>query len=243
MKHHQENGVEYLTFEIFNGQHKLRHAIFLRNGDEHPFDMKSDSEHFENSLKAVAKVMGVTAKQIRWAHQVHGNTIIDISSPDHETPSCDGLVTAEKNLSLMILHADCQSAIFYDPINQVIANVHAGWRGNVLNIYQSTVEFLVKKYGTNVKDLLVAIGPSLGPQHAEFRNYKEEFPSDLWRFRDANNHFNLWDIAEMQLLACGIPKENIEIARIDTYSDEKNFYSYRRDREEAGRHATVITLK
>jgi polyphenol oxidase len=242
MKLHREGNTEYLTFEILNGSYKLRHAIFLRGDDDTPFDVSDGAENFDENIKTIAKVMGVNTKHVRWAHQVHGNHVIDITDPVFDIPACDALVTSEKNLSLMIRHADCQTALFYDPVNEVIANVHAGWRGNVLNIYHSTVEFLVKKYGSDVKNLLVGVGPSIGPEHAEFINYKEEFPSHLWHFRDSNNHFNLWDIAEMQLRECGIPAENIEIARIDTYGDEKNYYSYRRDKTQS-RHATVITLK
>lgn len=242
MKKHKNGCCEWLTFDLFDQLSGIRHASFLRGSFDTPFDVSDRSETFEQSMNCIAKLMGVGYKQIHWADQVHGIQIADVTKNDPHSRICDAMITAEKDTVLVIRHADCQAALFFDPIVGVIANVHAGWRGNVQNIYKETILYLHHKYGSHPKNLHVAISPSLGPNHAEFINYKEEFPPHLWRFRNENNHFNLWEIAQFQLLEMSVPPEQIEIAKLDTFEDEENFYSYRRDKL-TGRLATVIVLK
>src|SRR5690606_29333339 len=112
--------------------------------------------------------------------------------PLHHAEGFDGMMTAQEGTGLLIRHADCQAAIFYDPKRRVIANIHCGWRGSVQNIYQKTVTQMEERYGTRARDLFVCIGPSLGPYHAEFIHYKEEIPPSFWAFQVRPNHFDFW---------------------------------------------------
>ena len=142
----------------------------------------------------------------------------------------------------MMKHADCQAAIFYDPVHHALANVHSGWRGNVKNIYQTTILKMASVFGTKPQDLLVGISPSLGPQHAEFKNYKVEFPEHFWSFQVCPEYFDLWAIARHQLEEAGVLPYHIEIAGICTYANKEDCYSYRRDKV-TGRHATLAMLR
>ncbi|MCH9608544.1 MAG: Polyphenol oxidase [Chlamydiales bacterium] len=151
----------------------------------------------------------------------------------------DGVITDKPGLGLLITHADCQAALFYDPVHHAIGAVHCGWRGNVLNIYKKTVEAMGKTYHSRPEDLLVAISPSLGPDAAEFINYKEEFPESFHPFQTKPNHFNLWEISRSQLMECGV--KQIEIAEICTYENSDLCFSYRREKK-SGRLGTIIAL-
>ena len=53
------------------------------------------------------------------------------------------------------------SHLLTDPVEQAIANVHAGWKGNVKNIYEKTVQFMQQCYGSSPKNIHVCIAPSL----------------------------------------------------------------------------------
>jgi copper oxidase (laccase) domain-containing protein len=95
---------------------------------------------------------------------------------------------------------------------------------------------------TKKENLRVCISPSLGPNHAEFKNYKEEFPKSFWPFKIGESfYFNLWDIAKAQLIEAGVEDKNIEIKRVCTYANPKDYFSYRRENM-SGRNATAIAL-
>jgi YfiH family protein len=156
--------------------------------------------------------------------------------------AADGLFTTEKNLGLAVMHADCQAAIFYDPVHEAIGVVHAGWKGSVQNIYLRMFEAMHRDIGTQPHHLIVCISPSLGPDHAEYKNYKQDFPEEFWDFQVRPNHFDFWAISKKQLTACGILEKNIEISNVCTYCNASDYFSYRREKE-TGRHATVVALK
>lgn len=255
----KKNGsIEWLEFKLFSKHPNITHAVFLRHGGV------SQNQHC--SLNAKAKNTGDITQNVNENQKrmqkilqidylisidaIHGTNIELVYKPTQEFINCDGLITSQTNWGLLTTHADCQTAIFYDPIQCVIANVHAGWRGQVKNIYQETVAKMSKAFGSHPKDLLVGISPSLGPQNAEFKNYQEEFPKEFWRFQVKPNYFNLWAIARHQLEQCGILSHNIEIAEIDTFSNPNDFFSYRREKSASGRqdsitgcHATVIAIR
>jgi YfiH family protein len=176
------------------------------------------------------------------ATQVHGTGIEYVTDKsDASTLCCDVLVTDKAGVGLLIKHADCQACILYDPVRHVLALIHAGWRGNVQNIYLVSVQYLRSRFGSKPRDILAAISPSLGPTAAQFTNYTAEFPKALWRFRQHAEYFDLWKLAEHQLLSAGILPQNLRIARRCTYTEPELFYSYRREGI-TGRLGTVAML-
>ncbi len=224
MKKKQTEDIEWLEFDLLSDIPELVHGVFLRQEGLFP-----NKECIQRALK-IDRLISV--------HQVHGNAVEVVSV---QIPPCDGIITQEKNVGLIINHADCQAALFYDPIQRVIGNIHSGWRGNVLNIYAQAIAKMHAQYGTNPADLLVCISPSLGPNWAEFKNYKQEFPEHFWRFQIKPDYFDLWGVARMQLEECGVLPHHIEIASICTHSHPKEWYSYRRDKTK-GRNGTVLAL-
>ncbi len=227
------NGISWLEFELL-AEAKLKHGVFLSDlnfGSHDPEIVRSRRETVKSVLNIPAIVFG---------KQCHGKDVYLVTQEgDH--PTCDALATHVSNLGLLLCHADCQAGIMYDPINHAVANVHSGWRGSVQNIYAETISFMARQFGSNPKDLLVAISPSLGPENAEFIHYRTELPESFWDFRIKDNHFDFWEISHWQLTTCGVLPHHVQLAKIDTYSDAKNFYSYRRDRTTA-RNGTVVSL-
>ncbi len=210
--------ISWLEFHLLQGK-GVNHAVFLKNGEEWP-----------------------EAQEIVSLDQVHGKEVVVVE--DGKTKfSADGVITKTKGLALSIQHADCQAAIFYDPVQQVLGGVHAGWRGMVQNIYQEMVEKLEQTFHVKRENLLVCIGPSLEPEHSEFIHYKKEFPEIFWRFQTKPNYFSLWEIARFQLKELGILPHQIEIAEMGTYGNPVDFYSYRRDKIKSPNHATICALR
>lgn len=240
--------VHWLEFELFQNCPRLIHGTFLRHGgvSQHAWTSlnagggSSDNpHHVTENRKRMLKALNISSYFS--AFQVHGDHIAHVQHPDQKISECDAMLTKLTQHALMIKHADCQAAIFYDAIQHALATVHCGWRGNVKNIYAKTVGEMISTFGTKPENLLVAISPSLGPSHAQFIHYKTELPIEFWKFETHDLHFNFWEIAYHQLLHSGILSHHIQIARICTFENANDYFSYRRDKV-TGRHATFAML-
>jgi len=185
-------------------------------------------------------------KRLAGAAQVHGGRAAVITSPDQareeDIPAVDILVTTVPGLGLLIKQADCQAVMLYDPVNRVVANVHCGWRGQVLNLLSDTVRLLQSRFGTRPVDLYAAVGPSLGPCCAEFTNFRREFPPDLWTYQVQPAYFDLWRLSRDQMTAAGLLPSRLDLSGLCTRGGAGDFYSYRRDKV-TGRQGAIIALK
>lgn len=249
MKRVEQNGISYLQFDLLLNCQELFHAVFLRQGgvSKGPFEslnlayeIQDQEACVQENLKRVKDLIKI--QDLVYARQVHKTHACLIENADLECiDNCDSLMTQKQNLALMIKHADCQAAIFYDPINRALSNVHCGWKGNVQNIYAASIQKMQSLFGTKAEDLLVAISPSLGPNRAEFLHYKKELPQEFWQFEEKKDHFNLWEIAAFQLKNAGVLKHHIEMAKICTFEESSDFFSYRREKI-CGRHGTLAAI-
>lgn len=255
MNRMKKGALEWLTFDLLS-HYSVAHGVFLRKGgvSSGVFDSLNglygigDKEEnvTENRMRMIDALQVGGIASIKKA--AHGKEVEIVHRKEEEFHGIDGLLTKKENIGLLITHADCQAAIFYDPVSHALANVHAGWRGQMQNIYRETVFQMGKRFGSKPRDLIVCISPSLGPEHAEFKNYSEEICKEYWHFQVKPTYFNLWEIAKYQLLQLGLLEKNIEIACLDTYANEDDFFSYRREKAKkregivTGCHATVAAL-
>jgi hypothetical protein len=254
MQRQKYQQIEWLEFDLLSDIPKVKHAVFLRHGgySEGPFASLNTgfyvgdrTDHVHSNIELIKEILKQNIpnwSNLVWGRASHGKAIalVNANSPQ-EVVDFDGILTATPGVSLMMKHADCQIALFYDPKHHAAANIHAGWRGNVANIYGEAVKYMQQAFGSNPSDLLVCISPSLGPDEAEFMHYRSELPEEFWSFQVRPTYFDLWSISEYQLQAAGVLPHHIEVARLSTYSNPYDFYSYRRDKI-TGRHATCITL-
>ncbi len=249
------NGLSFYQFSLFQSVPGLVHGIFSRHGGisqgayaslNLSFAVGDDRERVVHNRDLVLRTMGING--IRSLKQVHGKETVVISGPirdSHRVPeeqSGDILMTRTTGQGLMIKQADCQSLLFYDPRHRVAANIHCGWRGNVNQVIEEAVRQMKSTYGTHPSDLMVGIGPSLGPCCAQFINFRKEFPPQYWAYQTRPDYFDLWRLSRDQLIAAGVLKDRIEIAGICTSCQTEDFFSYRKEKE-TGRFATVIALQ
>jgi YfiH family protein len=242
----EKNGVQWLEFELFAPFPNFRHAILLRHGGHSlgSYASLNVASHVNDDPKAVQanrlKIQETfKIHSLITCNQVHGIEFewIDSCPPLHP---CDAMGTISKNVPLMVMHADCQAAIFYDPVRTLFAVIHSGWRGSVQNIYARVLDEFVRT-GSCITDIHAGISPSLGPAKGEFIHYKTELPESFWKFREGN-YFDFWAISEHQLRDAGIPKEQIQIARMCTHSNPRDFFSHRRE-QPRGSHGTLAWLQ
>ena len=244
----ERNGVQWLEFELLAEKPNVVHGVFLRHGgvSSGPYGSLNvgggtgdDPAAIKENRRRVQSSLGL--EQLVSIHQVHGNCVEFTRVPHFPIHPCDGVITDRQGLGLLIKHADCQAAIFYDPILKVVGNVHSGWRGNVHNIYHNMVLKMGEQCGCRPENLLVCVSPSLGPERSEFIHYRDELPESFWPFQIKPTYFDLWSIARMQLEEAGVLPSHIEIATLCTYEGRDDFFSYRRDKI-IGNNATVISL-
>lgn len=242
--------LQWLEFELLLTFTKLKHAVFLRHGGHSLGAFSSlnlSTSMGDNSLHVNANIAKAKAalsiEKLAFAYQVHsdGVALVDNSNYATLTPH-DALMTQQLNIGLKISHADCQAAIFYDPIHHALATVHCGWRGHVCNIYSKTVEAMGRTFNSKPADLHVAIAPSLGPKNAEFINYRTEFPESFRQFRLSNDRFDLWALAIWQLNQAKVITSHIQISEICTFANSADCFSYRRSNTITGAHGTIATL-
>ncbi len=242
--------VEWLEFDLLEKYPHVTHGVFFRKGgsSEGHFSSLNLSDavgdlpdHVKMNREVVRKTLNLPS--VVYAKQNHGVNVFRVTSKnaDKITPA-DALFTTEKGIGLAVTHADCQGAIFYDPVHEAVGVVHAGWKGSVQNIYARLFEAMHRDIGTQPHNLLVCVSPSLGPDHAEYKNYKQDFPESFWSYQVKPNYFDFWAISKKQLVECGISEKNIEISSVCSFCSPEECFSYRRQKE-TGRNATIVGLK
>ncbi|MCX6994850.1 MAG: peptidoglycan editing factor PgeF [Chlamydiae bacterium] len=229
MQLHKEGSLRWLSFELLDDA-GLINAVILK-----PFNMAIEKAYDLAEIRQNFEIVKqqFNLEKIYYASQIHTDTIfsVDKNSPILE---CDALMTQEKGLGLLMMHADCQIACFYDPVKKVVATAHAGWRGNIKRLYTKTISRMKEKFQSHPCDILVAISPSLGPQFSEFCSWAKEWPPEFWHHIKEPFHIDLWEIAQEELLSAGILSHHLQIARICTYENKDDFFSFRRKVHEQG---------
>jgi YfiH family protein len=193
-------------------------------------------------------------------NQVHGDIVTIVGETDQgrgafsekdALPGTDALVTAAAGLPLASFYADCVPIFLLDPVNRVVALAHAGWKGTALRIGQKTVEVMAAAFGTDPRDCLAGVGPSIGPCCYEVdEKVISHFgggisvPSDLaGAVSPGKWKLNLWEANRRVLLAAGLKAANILAACICTSCHSDRFFSYRAHKGKTGRMMAIIMLK
>lgn len=207
---------------------------------------------FLTSRKILAEKLGIETEQLIFPRQEHTNCVAEINQiPDIEIKATDALITNKKGICLCIQTADCVPILLFDPVKQVIAAVHAGWRGTVKKIVASTVEKMISGYHSNPKDILAVIGPSISSEVYEVGDEvvaeaKKSLPDPekaLILNISGKYHFNLWEANKQLMVSSGIPVQNIEIAGECTFSNPHNYFSARKNGIATGRMVSGIMIK
>ena len=251
-----DNGLSLFQFDQMMRHPDCQHGIFTRgSGFSSPpfqslntsYGVGDDPVHVKRNRQAIQS--SLNAQRMVFARQVHGVDILTISRHNERKvlqgakspPVVDALVTDLRRCYLTVQVADCQPVLLYDTGRKVVANVHAGWRGSIRNILGRTVRTMQDAFQCDPDDIIAGIGPSLGPCCAEFRHYRQEIPSEFWRYKDGNHHFDFWAISRDQLVAAGLRSGNIHLSGLCTRCHPELFFSYRGEGV-TGRFAAVVGL-
>jgi len=174
------------------------------------------------------------------ADQVHGNQVKNVTKPGFYQ-GYDGFITEEVDLALGIKVADCAALLFADPVNRVVAGVHAGWRGAAADIVPNVLKMFTERNSTP-SEIRAYISPCISVENFEVgEEVASEFPSEfIKREFGAKPHLDLKSFLKYQLLSHGLLSKHMEIDKRCTIEDD-TFYSFRRERDKAGRMLAFIT--
>lgn len=206
----------------------------------------------ENRVRSLAPA-GLGPKQMAIAGLVHGADVALVTEPATPVPEVDGLVTERQGLALVVTAADCVPVYLVDPVSPAIGLVHAGWRGTVARAASAAVQRLAAAFGSAPARLWAVVGPSIGPCCYEVDRHvteplRERFGSAAERClrpgaRPDRWMLDLWEANRADLLAAGLPPEQIQVAGACTSCRVDRFFSHRAEQGQAGRGAAVLVLK
>jgi len=194
-------------------------------------------------------------------YQVHDTKVAIINKDFHLVESrekeeylngIDALITDQPGYCICVSTADCVPLLLFDPVEKVIAAVHAGWRGTVNRIVEQTVTLMKKNYCVNPGNVIACIGPSISVDSFEVGDEvcqhfsANDFPMNRISVKNAQTgkwHIDLWEANRLQLMDMGLSPDHIELAGICSYKNDDRFFSARRLGIHSGRTLSGIMLK
>ena len=203
------------------------------------------------NIEKVCKKIGCNKNSIILLDQIHSKIIHNVTKGSKKKLKGDSLITNKKGIALGILTADCAPVFIYDPVNNIISAIHAGWKGAYKKIIPAALsKFRLK--GSHSKDLIAVIGPCISNNNYEVKKdflirFINQDKSNKKFFKKKNNkiYFGLSDYIKNDFLKFGV--KNIEIINKDTYLSSNNFFSARKSLKnklnDYGRNISVIMIK
>ena len=241
---------------------KITHAFFNNKGGKSNgiykslncgIGSKDKKNNIIKNLRIVKNKINQNAKNILLNYQIHSNKFVYIDQNYKfykKKIKADAIITNQTKLPIGILTADCVPILLYDNKKNIIAAIHAGWKGALKGIIKKVINFMLKK-GCKPKQITAAIGPCIKQKSY---NIKEDFKKKFLEkdkkykvfFKKKKNliYFNLPDFVKFQLKSNKIT--NIDVINIDTFDKKNNFFSARRSirskEDDYGRNISIIMI-
>lgn len=261
--------LDYLTFPILSETGIVSHLFSTRNGGvsegvystlNFSFSRGDNPEHVLENYKRIAAIFGKHIEDIVTSDQTHTTNIRRVTRADagkgitreRDYHDIDGLLTNERGLILATFFADCVPLYFVDPVQHAIGLSHSGWRGTVGKMGLETVLAMKREFGSNEKDIVCAIGPSICKDCYEVSEdvileFEHAFGSRLASFfyeQKGNGKYqlDLWEANRQVLLEAGILPEHIQVTDICTCCNFDLLFSHRASHGKRGNLGAFMCL-
>ena len=210
--------------------------------------------------QALASAIGVAPDHVVSLNQVHGRQVVTIrrnierevlQRMQEDRPQADAVISEAPDVALVVRAADCVPLLIRDSRTGAAAAVHAGWRGTAARVAIAAIDAMAQEFDSRPADLVVAIGPAIGPCCYEVgpdvvdafaAAGHERYLIDRWFMTPRERKMRL-DVAGAnrdQLILAGIREENIHACGLCTAMHLGVLTSYRAEKDAAGRIAGVI---
>jgi hypothetical protein len=225
----------------------------------HLFTTRQLSLSSDADYQQLARAVGVD--RVVTLTQVHGATVFVLrrgSPAPAAPPEADALVSNSAEVAIAVRAADCVPMLMADRKSGAVAAVHAGWRGTAARAVVAALNALGREYGTHPTNVVVAIGPSIGPccypvgsdlVDAFAAAGQERYLIDRWfstpppprgSHERPQLRLNVAGANRDQMILAGVPEGQIHDAGLCTAMHLDVLTSYRAEKDNAGRIAGVI---
>ena len=265
----EDKSVPLLYFPILENTGIVEHCFTTRAGgvSEGIFDSLNlsfsrgdDESAVMENYDRLAAVLDTRKEQFVCTDQTHTTNVIRVGKEDcgygvtRQKPytDVDGLVTDEPGVVLSTFFADCVPLYFVDTVNRAIGLSHSGWRGTVGRMGQRTLEKMAAEFGTNPKDVVAAVGPSICQDCYEVsEDVADEFIKEFSGHADeilinkgnGKYQLDLWKTNEIVLIEAGVKKENIAVTNICTCCNPDVLFSHRASKGKRGNLGAFMYIR
>ncbi|MCM1990888.1 peptidoglycan editing factor PgeF [Oceanirhabdus seepicola] len=226
------------NFKFYNFSTEKAEIFFSTNING--IDFKKDTKEGKRFLSMLPEWFNF--EKVIYLNQTHSN---DILVDPKEVIDGDGIITSKEKVAIGVFGADCTPIIIHDKHNGIVGAVHSGWKGTLNGILTECIQKLINSFNSKCNDIEIFIGPHARRCCYEV-NYEliDEFNSkELYRGHiNDGRMLNLTECIKLQLKELGIKEENIHDIGKCTICN-KEFHSYRRDKESSGRNFAFVFLK
>ena len=220
---------------------------------------KSPKNNSINNRNDIVQTINSTLDKLVAMQQIHSSNIKIIESTDAGSgatnfdtgiENTDGMITNNKDVTLLALGADCVLVAFYDPIQEIVGVAHSGWRGTAAGICLKMLERMEKEFGSNSNDVIIGISPAaqsccyqVGSEvQSTFEAQKWNFNMlDSFKQRRDGLYLKLPKLIEDQLVSAGVLPVHIDI-NMDCTICNPAYFSYRKEQLKAGRQGLFVQL-
>ncbi len=223
------------------------------------FNVNDNNENVLNNRKKLAKYLNTDLSNMVASRQRHTTNFIEVTSNDagkgmytgdDALDNYDAMYTRVKGLFLLSFHADCTPVLLFCKDQNIVAEIHSGWKGNVNEITNKLVKHLIQKEKCQPQYIYAYIGPSIEQRNFEVgqdvidKVNKMSFNAkDCYQYHQNDKY--LLDAKKLivkQLIINQVPLENITISPYCTIENNDLFFSYRKE-SQCGRNVTMIRIK
>lgn len=259
--------VPYLSFPLLD-RAGIRHGYSTRLGgvstgyfaEMNLAALKEPPEIIQENYRRIAEALHMDEKRVVLTYQTHSSGIRVVTEADagkgpfreRDYTDTDAIITNVPDLPLAALSADCCLLYFADPVKKCIGLAHAGWRGTAADIAGKTIKKLTETYGTDPKDLLCALGPSICQDCYEvsedvIQAFRLQFDAAAMEILAARNErgryqLDLWRANRMLMIRAGVPETQIEITDLCSKCNPELFFSHRLLGEKRGVTAALLCI-
>ena len=241
---------------------KIVHGFFNRKGGKSNGIYKSlncgpgsndKQDNIKKNLNIVKNKISKKSGNIFLLNQIHSDKFVYINKNfkfNKKKIKADAIITDQRNIPIGVLTADCVPILLYENRKNMIAAIHAGWKGAFKGIINNVINFMIKR-GCKKRNIIAAIGPCIGQKNYNVRvDFKKKFlkknRNNKIFFKNVKDiiYFDLPNYVKFQLKLNKIT--NIDMKNSDTFIKKNNFFSARRSlklkHDDYGRNISIIMI-
>lgn len=265
----EKNHMPYIQFKNLSATGIVKHGFSTRKGGVSTgifssmnlnFKRGDDPDAVMENYRRMAAALNMRVEDMVLSDQTHTTNVRVITEEDRgkgilkpqDYSDVDGMITNVPGIVLVTSYADCVPLYFVDPVRKAIGLSHSGWKGTVGHIGQKTVWKMHEVYGSEPKDIVAAIGPSICQSCYEVSDdvaeaFRANFTADeaadiLLDKGNGKYQLDLWKANWYVLTDAGILPEHLSVTDLCTACHPDLLWSHRKTNGQRGGLSAFLSL-